>query len=134
MANKGEIQINLNRAALTGINNGILTGISQVFDSDILGEAQERSPVEFGTNRRSIATEVNQQEDGGVLAEIYTQSGYGGYLELGHRVHLKGDAIGEPTGRTVQGRPYLYPAVVNNIPKLLQYVRSNLSVKGGMLK
>jgi HK97 gp10 family phage protein len=73
----------------------IFRAVQETFELDIKPQAQRDTPVKTGTNRRSIDTEVEQVADG-VKAELFTQSGYGAYLELGTR---KMDA-----------RPYLWPA------------------------
>ncbi len=125
MAYGGEVRTNFNRAALGDINDTVLESITEIFEADIKGDAQELSPVDTGTNRRSIATDVQQlgaEKGGGVLAELYTQSGYGGYLELGHRV--RGDS-----GEMVEGTPYLYPAFIKNIPMLFPTLQHNFTIK-----
>jgi hypothetical protein len=130
VANKGKVEFNYNRAVLININDTIAMSVAQVFEADIKPMAQELSPVDLGTNRRSITTETQRTPDGSVMAEIFTQSGYGGYLELGHRVHIgpRGSAQGEADPADfVQGRPYIYPAFNANQSKLLEACKQNLA-------
>lgn len=130
MANRGSVTFNYQRAVLVGINDAIALSVAQVFEADIKPMAQELTPVDLGTNRRSITTETQRTPDGSVMAEIFTQSGYGGYLELGHRVHIgpKGSAQGEADPADfVQGRPYIYPAFMANQAKLLEACKMNLA-------
>jgi HK97 gp10 family phage protein len=61
-----------------------------------------------GTNMRSIDTEVTEVEEG-VHAEIFTQSGYGGYLELG-------------TAKMAP-RPFIFPAFQETIVNLSKEVK-----------
>src|SRR4051812_35668671 len=73
----------------------IFEAVQEVFEIDIKTAAKQNSPVKTGTNKRSIDTEVTQTSKG-VQAELFTQSGYGGYLEIG-------------TSK-MKARPYLIPA------------------------
>lgn len=70
--------------------------IQDTFELDIKPEAAANSPVLTGTNKRSIDTEVTQLPDGTIQAKLFTQSGYGAYLELGTRF--------------MKAVPYLWPA------------------------
>lgn len=91
-----EVKMNLNPNAKRSISDAIEAGVSEVFELDIKPAAVEGSPVKTGTNRRSIDVEVKRNDEGMVTAELFTQSGYGGYLELGTRF--------------MRARAYLYPA------------------------
>lgn len=86
----------------------VFAATQDVFELDIKGRAKELSPVSSenpqigegtyrptGLNRNSIDTTVTAVPEG-VKAIMFTQSGYGGYLELG-------------TSKMI-ARPYLYPA------------------------
>lgn len=86
----------------------VIAATTDVFELDMKGRAKELSPVSdvnpqigdgkyrpTGNNKNSIDTEVVATEEG-VSAKMFTQSGYGGYLEVG-------------TSK-MQARPYLYPA------------------------
>lgn len=91
-----------------------LAAVKQVFELDILPKAVADSPVTveglehnlqqgkkgvvaYGTghNRQSLDTTV-EVTDKGVEASLYSQSGYGGYLELG-------------TSK-MRAQPYIFPA------------------------
>jgi HK97 gp10 family phage protein len=73
----------------------MLEAVQEVFELDIKPAAVADSPYLTGTNRRSIDTEVVATASG-VQAQLFSQSGYGGYLELG-TVKMK-------------AQPYLFPA------------------------
>lgn len=107
-------------AARRKLQQAIFKATERVFELDTKKLAKELSPVsptypsipesrgekriDHGTNRNSIDTAVEQAPEG-VRAAIFTQSGHGGYLELG-------------TSK-MPARPYLGPAVrqtVGNIP------------------
>jgi len=70
-------------------------------------EAKRRSPVKTGNNRRSISwgtvAEVRRRDEsgttipGGVTHAVWTESGYGGFLETGTR--------------KMAARPYIRPAL-----------------------
>jgi hypothetical protein len=130
VANQGKVEFNYQRAVLFEITDTIALSVSQVFEADIKPMAQELSPVDRGTNRRSITTETQRTPDGSVMAEIFTQSGYGGYLELGHRVHIGKRGSSEFSDTPVQGKPYIYPAFMANQDKILEACKTNLTGLG----
>jgi hypothetical protein len=115
------IKLNLKTdAAKAEVQQAVFSGVQDVFDLDIKPEAVKRSPVRApkgshnpqgipgGTNRRSIDTEVTQNGSK-VSASLFTQSGYGGYLELGTY--------------KMKAWPYLYPAFEmfkNTIPQRIR--------------
>ena len=82
---------------------------------DIANDAIKGSPVQFGTNRRSIRYEVGpggEVAKGELEGAIYSTSGYGGYLETG--------TVNMPA------RPYFKPALDRNISKLPQGIKAEL--------
>ncbi len=116
------------RAAVQEI---IRTVTEDVFELDIKPAAVEGSPVTeegylrnleleaqhklgarrvggTGHNRRSIDVSVTET-DKGVEATLFTQSGYGGYLETG-------------TSK-MRAQPYLYPAFIQNVGKIPEGVK-----------
>lgn len=100
--------------------------VQETFEIDVKKRAIELSPVRKvkfkskgrwfpgGTNRRSIDTDVKKTATG-VFARLFTQSGYGGYLELGTRY--------------MRARPYLFPAFIENIPKLYERLKKYVGGK-----
>ena len=105
-----------NPAAKGQMRAALLQAVTEVFELDIKPEAVKNSPVTpeglarnleqgkhgvlaqgTGHNRQSIDTEVKQTVKGPV-ATLFTQSGYGGYLEVG-------------TGK-MRAQPYLMPAMM----------------------
>jgi len=119
--------------ALAQAHAAILEATQQVFELDIKPDAVENSPVTeegylrnlalkaegklnrppggTGHNRRSIDTTVAATEKG-VEAKLFTQSGYGGYLELG-------------TSK-MRAQPYLYPAFARHVSKIPQQVKAKI--------
>jgi HK97 gp10 family phage protein len=105
------------------VKQAVFETVQEVFEVDMKTAAVEMSPVRApkgphnpqgipgGTNRRSIDTDVNQTEEG-VEASIYTQSGYGGYLETGTR--------------NMAARPYIGPAFDQNLAKIAEGVKEKL--------
>jgi hypothetical protein len=116
------------RAAVQEI---IRTVTQEVFELDIKPAAVQGSPVTeegflinealkargklgdrrvggTGHNRRSIDISVKSSERG-VEASLFTQSGYGGYLETG-------------TSR-MRAQPYLYPAFIQHVGKIPEGVK-----------
>lgn len=111
-----QIELRLNPEAKAQVKAAVLRAVTDVFLKDIKPKAQELSPVTpeglaynrekhpaapltkvggTGTNRRSIDVEVSEGQKG-VKAELFTQSGYGGWLEVG-------------TAK-MRAQPYLWPA------------------------
>ena len=72
---------------------------------------KKKHPSGTGTNRRSIDSTVTETAEG-VQAQLFTQSGYGGYLELG-------------TSK-MRAQPYLNPAFEMHIGKLSEKVKEKL--------
>jgi HK97 gp10 family phage protein len=114
--------------ALKNTKAAILEATQELFDQEIVPTAKELSPVTAegyaknveekkkhpsgtGTNRRSIDSAVQDTENG-PQATLFTQSGYGGYLELG-------------TSK-MRAQPYLNPALELHIGKLIGKVREKL--------
>lgn len=114
--------------ALLSVKAGVLSATQDLFDEEIVPTAKELSPVTAegyqrnvaekkkhpsgtGTNRRSIDSTVTETAEG-VQAQLFTQSGYGGYLELG-------------TSK-MRAQPYLNPAFEMHIGKLSEKVKEKL--------
>lgn len=92
---------------------------------NIVRDAKKLSPYKDGTNRRSIEAEI-KATPAGITAEIFTTSGYGGYLEIGtgqrrsHMEQLKNlKGTGGPT-------PYIRPAFELNRQSMLEGLRASL--------
>jgi len=94
-----EVKIEAREAA-----EGALMDVS----TEITSDAIKGSPVLYGNNRRSIRQVVE-----GLLARIFSSSGYGGYLETG--------TVKMPA------RPYFKPALDRNINKFGRYLKERLS-------
>lgn len=155
----GDIKVTLNvdiPKSKAQVQRAILRATRQTFGEDIKNEAKRLSPVseewpsipqqrgekriDTGHNRRSIDTETEKSGISRIVAKLFTQSGYGGYLELGYkiRVNPQGNLFekkkkpiffigGERSGDFMQGRPYLWPAFrrfVGLIPeRVKQYLK-----------
>jgi hypothetical protein len=105
-----------NPGAREQILAAIFEATQEVFELDIKPDAVENSPVRTGTNRRSIDTAtVPDDATATVTATLFTQSGYGGYLELG-------------TSK-MKAMPYLYPAWSKFRDKIAQLVAAKLASK-----
>ncbi|KKM74968.1 hypothetical protein LCGC14_1395070 [marine sediment metagenome] len=97
-----------NPAAIAKLNGALFRALDETLDIDIQTEAKDRSPYITGMNRRSIGIEV-EEVGGRVEGSIFTQSGYGGYLEIG-------------TSK-MAAQPYLWPAVESHAPKIFERMR-----------
>lgn len=119
---------------LTSTKNAIQEATEELFEFEIVPTAKQLSPVTpsgyqrnlalkaehklggrratgTGNNRRSIDSAVSATPEG-VQAVLFTQSGYGAYLELG-------------TSR-MAAQPYLNPALEQHIGKLPNMVKEKL--------
>ena len=106
-----QFRFKLNPAAIAKLNGALFRALDETLDIDIQTEAKELSPKKTGTNARSIGIEV-EEVGGRVEGSIFTQSGYGGYLEVG-------------TSK-MAARPYLWPAVEHHAKKVFERMRSLL--------
>lgn len=135
MAIHAVVGLNLHTGdALLSVKTAVLSATQDLFDEEIVPTAKELSPVTAagyehnleleaehklggrramgtGTNRRSIDSTVTETEEG-VQAQLFTQSGYGGYLELG-------------TSR-MRAQPYLNPAFEAHIGELAERVKEKI--------
>lgn len=115
-----KLVVRMNPNLSAQVNAAIAAGTKEVFELDIKPEAVRESPVKTGTNRRSIEVEVISsaqqanlfQQGVAVVASIFSQSGYGGYLEIGTRF--------------VDPRPYLLPAFMKFKDKLIATIQARL--------
>lgn len=104
------IRLNLrSQAAKRSAQQAIFKATQEVFQLDIVPAAKQGSPVLTGHNRRTIDADVTQKENG-AKALLYTQSGYGGYLELGTS--------------QMKAQPYLWPAFQQFIGNIRKRARS----------
>ena len=79
---------------------------------DVLTTAVELSPKKTGNNARSIQVETEINSKGEVEGKLFTQSGYGGFLEIG-------------TSK-MPARPYLFPAFELNREKILKAIKGKI--------
>ena len=106
------------------VHDATLKVVQDTFRIDIKARAKELSPVSdanpqipgtkyrfTGNNRRSIDVDV-EVEPQGVMARLFSQSGYGGYLEIGTRL--------------MKARPYMYPAFHEFVAKIPGRIREVL--------
>ena len=103
------------KEVLDKVDKATKQGLKDVV-TDIAHDAIEGSPVDTGNNRRSIKYEVGP---GGEVAKnegegaVYSTSGYGGWLEVGH-------------GKNPNPRPYFKPALDLNFKKLPEFIKAHL--------
>lgn len=114
------------------LQRAVLSAVQEVFATVIHPAAVEKSPVTAegalyneakgkkppyilgtGTNRRSIDFTVEETPNG-IAATLFTQSGYGGYLEVG-------------TSK-MRAQPYLYPAFIENVDRIPQGVKVKIEL------
>ena len=100
---KADFAVMMNVAALPLMKKQNAVAWKQVHQ-EIVGKAKEDSPHKFGNNMRSINPNgtVNVREEididpDNIDLDVFTTSGYGGYLEVGTR--------------KMGPRPYIVPAV-----------------------
>ncbi len=126
---KAELKFKFKPQSLQVFKSAVVFETRDIFELDIVPEAKKNSPVTpeglahnealhrkrpggTGDNRRSIDSTVTEAEDG-VHAELFTQSGHGGYLELG-------------TSKMAP-QPYLYPAFIKFIGKLAGRIKKKVN-------
>jgi len=125
-----KLSVKMNPEALAEFKQILFDSTEEVFSIDIQAAAVEGSPVSKGrfkggqyygggTNRRSINTEVAPGPRG-VEASIYTQSGYGGYLEVGTY--------------KMRARPYLFPAFERFVGKIAESTRGEIEMRRPVLR
>jgi hypothetical protein len=92
---------------------------------NIVRDAKKLSPYQTGTNRRSIEAEVKATPSG-VSAQVFTTSGYGGWLEIGsgqRRSRMEQVRRQKGTGGPT---PYIRPAYELNKMGILESLRACL--------
>jgi HK97 gp10 family phage protein len=122
-------KLNLRPEATEEYKQAVFEAVKETFELEIKPEAVANSPVTeeglehnlaqgkkgvyaYGTghNRQSIDVEVERTPDGGTKATLFTQSGYGGYLETG-------------TSK-MRAQPYLYPAFIKFLDGIAEKVKA----------
>lgn len=106
-----QFRFKLNPAAMAKLNGALRRSLDETLKLDILPEAFDGSPHITGNNARSIKTEVEAAGDR-IEGSIFTESGYGGFLEVG-------------TSK-MAARPYLWPAVERHASKVFERMRQFL--------
>lgn len=91
------------------MRKAVADGMEDALDDPIKTAAVKGSPVRLGTNRRSIDFDVDRAK---LVGRLFTQSGYGGYLEVG--------TVKMPA------RPYMVPAVEQNRGAIARAVKRRL--------
>ena len=98
------------RAAFdAAMRRAIANGMEDALDDPIKTAAVEGSPERRGTNKRSIDFDVDRAK---LTGRLFTQSGYGGYLEVG-------------TPR-MAARPYMVPAVEQHKDAIAKAIKRHL--------
>ena len=101
------------------VNDIIFKAMTEVFEDDILPEAQALSPVgdepvRPGSKRNKDSIQVKTFfTKRGPFAKIFTTSGHGGFLEVGTK--------------KMPAQPYIYPAVQTNIGKIPEKVTQEIA-------
>lgn len=75
-------------------------------------DAQSLSPKKTGHNAQSITTRYRRTQSGDPRASVYTQSGYGGFLEIGTK--------------NMAAQPYIYPAAKMNFATITDEIAVKL--------
>jgi hypothetical protein len=123
------VRVRVNPEAAGQAKAAVLKAVKDTFELDMVPKAKELSPVTeegivynrdkhphwpltkvggSGTNRRSIESEV-LPVDRGVQGEMFTTSGYGGFLETGTRF--------------MRAQPYIWPAFIMYVSLIPQRVK-----------
>lgn len=107
---KLELKLNLRRGQFDAkLRQAIGDGMEGALEEEIKTAAVEGSPERRGTNKRSIDTDVDKAK---LTGRLFTQSGYGGYLEVG-------------TAK-MPARPYMVPAVEQNKGAITRAIKRRL--------
>ena len=131
MAEAG-VELRLNPDAKRQAREAVFEAVKETFDYDMVPKAKELSPVTeegitrnrekhphwpltkiggTGTNRRSIESET-KLDPKGVTAQMFTTSGYGGWLEIGTRF--------------MRAQPYIWPAFRMFVGKIAQRAKDKI--------
>ena len=104
MANEMVWKVKFNDDILRAIAQAPTEGLNRMAEHTA-AEAKRRTPVKTGLNKRSI----NWDTPRGGVRRIYTESGYGGFLETGTKF--------------MAARPYMRPGLqdaINRAPTILK--------------
>jgi hypothetical protein len=117
------VSLNLRGAAAQkDASDAIFAGIRDTFQNKILPLAKKLSPREVELppghtthNADSLAVRTKRTKKG-TQVTLFSQSGHGGYLEVGTR--------------KLPAKPYMYPAFQANAAALFGSVKEQIKVKG----
>jgi hypothetical protein len=133
------VELTLNEQLAAQLHAAVVNAVTETFTSEMKQEAQALSPVGTppedrhpGQNRDSIdATVVDDPATHSIRATLYTQSGYGFYLEHGTtKRDKKGKRIRAKKGKfkpdRTAPRPHIYPAFQLHLSKIYARVKEYL--------
>jgi hypothetical protein len=124
MSNIGDVEMKFRYGVQKAVRGAFIEAVKEVFADTIVPMAKALGPEDTGYNNSTIEGKVRDQGAIGVTATLTTNSGYGGYIELGHRV--RGDS-----GNMVEGTPYIYPAMIAGGPVIIERTKEYLAeIKG----
>jgi hypothetical protein len=90
-------------------------GLARNLALQAAGKLGGRPPAGTGRNRQMLATETVQTENG-PKATLYSQSGYGGYLEVGTT--------------QMRAQPYMYSSFIEHVDKIPARVNEKIASQG----
>jgi hypothetical protein len=133
------VELKLNTQLAAQLHTAVVNAVTDTFTGEMKTEAKSLSPVGTppedrhpGQNRDSIdATVIDDASDHSIRATLYTQSGYGFYLEHGTAKRDKrGKRIRAKKGKfkpdRTAPRPHIYPAFQLHVAKIAQRVKEYL--------
>lgn len=109
-----EVQVHINASGIKQIKDGIYYGTDDYVQelTDHAKDLAKFGKYATGETEQSIANEV-EEVGPGVRAKVFTQSGHGGYLEVGTK--------------RMKAEPFLFPAFQRTMNDLAQRIKSRLS-------
>jgi HK97 gp10 family phage protein len=104
--------INLNIEDVSKQVDDAIVGAELTALEQTVADAKELSPKVTGHNAESIQKRLRRVQ-GGTKGTVFTESGYGGYIEAGTRL--------------MQPHPYIYPAAQKNLPLIPEIARAKIA-------
>lgn len=134
------------KEALQEARQAVKDGLMEYGETVLVPEAKELCPVDQKRNSDTIKFEMVEESEGEITAQLQTESGYGGYIEIGTGLYGPQKSRVVPVTKKVlawqdkndewhyakstkgmHARPYMYPAFLATKHRIIDIIREKIA-------